>query len=218
MPITFDDPDADLLEQLNAVMEEYHPDLMEAGLKVAILMAHGDSDDDDGPAIVRQGREHEAIIESVPYKWRCLGVADALILIDAAKWEDLTDAERDALLDQRLQMIRIKNTKDGIRAEDDRGRPKLEKRQPDWHLDGYITVAQRHGDAAPEARAARGAFDRGSTRQLFMPWVEGPDSPPSVAGTLPMDDGESGAEPGPKSGKPKRRRTTKAAAVGAETF
>jgi hypothetical protein len=216
VPITFEDPDDDVVEQLNAVMQEYHPDLQDAELKVAILMAHGDSDDDDGPAIVRGGREHEAIIESVPYKWRCLGVADALITIDAARWEDLSDAERDALLDEKLQMVRLKMTKDGIRATDDRNRPKLEKRKPDWHLDGYISVAQRHGDSSPEARAARGAFDRGSTRQLFMPWVEGPDEPTPVAGTLPMGDGESGDEPAPA--KPKRRRTTKAAAAGAETF
>jgi hypothetical protein len=218
VPITFEDPDDDVVEQLNAVMEEFHPDLQDAELKVAILMAHGDSDDDDGPAIVRGGREHEAIIESVPYKWRCLGVADALITIDAAKWEGLSDAERDALLDEKLQMVRLKMTKDGIRASDDRGRPKLEKRKPDWHLDGYITVAQRHGDAAPEARAAHAAFERGSTRQLFMPWCEGADSSPPVAGTLPMGDGETGDGPASGGGKPKRRRPTKAAAAGAETF
>jgi hypothetical protein len=216
MPITFEDPDDDVVEQLNAVMEEFHPDLKDAELKVAILMAHGDSDDDDGPAIVRGGREHEAIIESVPYKWRCLGVADALLTIDAAKWEDLSDAERDALLDEKLQMVRLKMTKDGIRATDDRNRPKLEKRKPDWHLDGYITVAQRHGDAAPEARAAHAAFERGSTRQLFMPWCDGAGEAPPVAGTLPMGDDADGLSSGPE--KPKRRRTTKAAAAGAETF
>jgi hypothetical protein len=217
MPITFEDPDDDVVEQLNAVMEEYHPDLKDAELKVAILMAHGDADDDDGPAIVRGGREHEAWIESVPYKWRCLGVADALILIDAARWEGLSDAERDALLDEKLQMVRIKTTKDGIRAEDDRGRPKLEKRQPDWTLDGYISVAQRHGDESPEARAARGAFDRGSTRQLFMPWVEGPGDETPVP-TLPMGNGGEAAETGETVKPKRRRRTTKASAAGAETF
>lgn len=209
MPITFDDADDDLLEQVNAVLDEFHPDLKDADLRVAILMAHGDDDDDDGPAIVRGGREHEAIIEPVPYKWRCLGCPDVLVTIDAGKWEDLTDAQRDALLDGMFQSIRIKTTKDGIRAEDDRGRPKLEKRQPDWHLDGFITVAQRHGDSSPEARAFRDAVTRGATRQLFMPWVE--QEPPA---TLPMGDGDGVAEPE----TPKRRRTTKASAAGAETF
>lgn len=160
MPITYDrcdKPDCDVYDRVTAMMERFHPELVKADVRIQCLFAR--SSDGEGPAVkVPGGWPALAVIRIIPLRQRVAGFMDAEILIDERKWEELTEPQRDALVDHELEHLELKYDGAGIGtpvAEDDWGRPKLRIRKHDWELSGFKTIAERHPDAAIETEAAR---------------------------------------------------------------
>jgi len=157
MPITFDRCDDEVYDRVKEMIEQHHHELRDAEVTIQCLFAM--NDDEDEPAVKAPGGwPAYAVIRVVPLKQRVAGFRDAEITIDAAKWKDLTEPQRDALIDHELQHLEVKYEGAGPGtpiATDDYGRPKLKLRQHDWEVAGFEVIAKRHPDAALEVLAAR---------------------------------------------------------------
>jgi hypothetical protein len=155
MPTTFTEADKDVVELVNLVMAEHHPQLKECDAKVGILMAYNPDND----AIKHGGYPVLACIKIVSARDRVGKGYDFELLIDQRQWEDeLTPTQRIACIDHELShIVRVPNTPKAIIAgelawkTDDRGRPKLRTCKGDYaSSDGFLAVIQRHGDDAIE--------------------------------------------------------------------
>lgn len=144
------------------MIHEYHPRLVEAGVKVGILVGYNP----DGDAITHGGYPAAATMKVVKLKDRITKGYDAEMSVDERVWRDLTDAQRLALLDHELSHIDTvdipeKQLKE-LRGEnpaavswktDDIGRPKLRSVPGNWNTgDGFTQVVARHGVNAIEYR------------------------------------------------------------------
>lgn len=160
MPTTYDrcdKPDCDVYDRVRAMMEKHHPELVEADVLIQCLFAN--SGDYDQPAVKAPGGWPAlALIRIVPLRQRVAGFKDAEILIDEQKWYELTEPQRDALIDHELQHLEVQYEGNGPGTPvktDDWNRPKLKIRKHDWELAGFKDICERHPDAAIEGEAAR---------------------------------------------------------------
>jgi hypothetical protein len=80
---------------------------------------------------------------------------DIEIILDAEYWDGLTEPQQRAELDHCLTYIELQKDELGSIKTDDAGRPKLTLKPHDWVLRGFKSIAERHGDDAPEVREAR---------------------------------------------------------------
>lgn len=178
MPTTFHDPDPVVTALLAEVMRAYHPRLHDAGVRVRVLMA----ENPDGDAIKVGGYAAAATMKPESAINRAKWDGDALLKIDQREWNDLEDAQREALLDHELSHIdTIDLSPDELRqarAEsadaptwktDDRGRPKLRSVPGDLNVgDMFLAVIARHGQNAVEYRNIRHA-----ERSADLAWARG---------------------------------------------
>lgn len=162
MSIAFDRVGNEVYETVNRMMEKFHTELHGAEVTVQCLFAR--NDDDEQPAVKSPGGVPAyAVIRRVPLKQRVAGFRDAEITIDERKWENLTEAQREALIDHELEHLELVYEGDGPGTPvelDDWGRPKLKLRQHDWDLAGFESIARRHPDAAMEVLQARAVEQR----------------------------------------------------------
>jgi hypothetical protein len=138
----------DILPDVAAAMEKYRPDLVEAGVTVEVLTAHGDP-----PALKHHGYPAAAVIKVMSQPDRAAGSADVRLVIDAERWEEMNDARREALLDHELTHLELRRDQEGKVRTDDCGRPKLGTRPHDFEVGGFDEVVQRHRADAPESHS-----------------------------------------------------------------
>lgn len=162
MPTTFRKADDDVLGLLAKVMRDHHPDLLEAGVLVGVVMASNPS----GDAVKHHGAPAFACIKVVSLRDRVTKGTDAELLIDADKWADLRPRQQLALLDHELAHLKLKKSwrrdildeNDEPTGEtelkweaDDLDRPKLKTIPGDWDSgDGFARVVARWGSDAIE--------------------------------------------------------------------
>lgn len=176
---TYEQPGAEMLELLERTIEECHERLLDADVRVQLLVARGPTDGDGelvGPALKHHGIAALGLTKINSLKHRVAGLGDAEILIDGDAWEDMSDRRRVALLDHELTHIEVvyevrrkrKKKGDVEDAEPERtaglearpkldsaGRPKLRIRHHD-HTHGFFDeVARRHGSDSHEVEQAR---------------------------------------------------------------
>lgn len=187
MPTTFHDPDPVVTALLAEVMRAYHPRLHEAGVRVRVLMA----ENPDGDAITHGGYPALATMKPESAINRAKWDGDALLKIDQKGWDELEDAQREALLDHELSHIdTIDLSPDELRqarAEaadaptwktDDRGRPKLRSVPGNLNVgDMFLAVIARHGANAIEYRNIRRA-----ERSADLAWEKGIEERRKAAG------------------------------------
>ncbi len=177
-----DDIDALLID----VRKKYHPAL--ADVTVATLfVAKVDKDGESSQALRHQGFPASATIKIMGLKYRALGVADAVLVIDEHTWEKLSKRERVALLDHELEHVTIVPDK-----RDDLGRPCLQLRFHDWRLEGFRSVVQRHGRHALEAQAVEACRDENG--QYLWDWAK-PGKASSTAKSSSKGKGKPKAKP-----------------------
>jgi len=101
-------------------MTKWHPDLVEAKVKIGILMAANPNS--DKPAVSHRGHAARATVRIVPLKDRVTKQYDAEILIDADNWQKSRAEHHYALIDHELSHVAIKRAKP---------KKKAQKRRPD---------------------------------------------------------------------------------------
>lgn len=136
------------------VMKQYHGKLLEAGVTVGVLLAS--DEDEDGfnqPALKRSGYPAAAKVQIASLADRARGIADVKLVVDEYAWEQLPEASRLALLDHELEhVVLVFDNKTGELKRDDLGRPKLKIQPHDFEVGVFISVAERHREAAVEVR------------------------------------------------------------------
>lgn len=173
MAQTYELADKSIANGLAEARKRWHPVLEKCGVTVAIL-AIADVDEETGevrPTLKKQGYPCAAVIAIASLKHRVLGVADAILTLDAATWSDLDDAARLALLDHELCHLRVRGAERGFvelgedgrpdrpPRTDDHGRPVLKMRQHDWQLGGFREIAKRHASQSLDVQQVRACRD-----------------------------------------------------------
>jgi len=161
--------DSEVQIGLAEVRKRFHPVLEQCEVTVAVL-AVSDIDEETGeirPALTHNGYPAAATVKITSLKDRVLGIADAVITLDAATWADLDEAGRLALLDHELCHLQVRGGDKGLVGidrdrqldrhprRDDHGRPVLTMRRHDWQLGGFREIAKRHGLKSLDVRAVR---------------------------------------------------------------
>lgn len=187
---TYTDPPAVILRQLDAVLNRWHADLVEAGVSYLIQLAHAARDKNDeprGPALKWGGSPAAAKVGIINIKDRQAKLADVRVFLDADRWDEFTSDEQEAILHHELMHVEICRTKPkkvkkkgvvtmeggGEIISDDLGRPKLKLRPHDFLMGGFFKVMEHCGDAAQETKHAE-AMHRWVQKSLYGNTEESP--------------------------------------------
>lgn len=169
---TFRVAEAEWVDLLAEVMRKHHPDLVEAGVTVGLLFAHAPrgeaTGEPKGPALKRGGAAVLSLVKVNSQRDRVEGKPDATITLDGDRWADEPRASQEAILDRDLEALLLVRNEDGGIETDDCFRPKLKLREPDFRLEGYWSIVERHGKDAVESRGYQ-EVHRGFTQRCF-PW------------------------------------------------
>ena len=178
MATCFEKATDDQLATLRAIMEEHHPELVEAGVTVELLIARAEKDDDGKPkgrALSHGGYVALGIASINPYLLRVRGLADAMIRVDGDWLDDEADGgdegdEFKALLDHELTHFQLKEGDERDRA----GRPRLKIRRHDRQHGWFDQVARRWGPNSQEHQQARAMLEADLMRdyQLTLPGLK----------------------------------------------
>ncbi|HOO17769.1 MAG TPA: putative metallopeptidase [Phycisphaerae bacterium] len=142
---------------LALVARQHHPELLEAKVNIAFVLVHPKYDAQgipQGPALTRHGHPVAGRIRLAKPADRLIGKYDALLEVDAFRWEKALQApSREALLDHKLShLVLVRDESGEIETHAD-GRPKLRLRPDDWAVTGFAAVIDRHREAALEYQA-----------------------------------------------------------------
>lgn len=171
---TYEAAPAETLAFIRQVMRDYHPSLDQAGVTVGAVFAYGPRDDENddeitGPAIKHRGFPALATIKITSLKERAMGLPDAYITIDGDQWSAFNEARRVALIDHELEHL------EPVGKTDDLNRPRLEMREHDFMLTGFLSVAKRHGSMSFEQHYASDLV--AAYEQELFPWMKEQKSP-----------------------------------------
>lgn len=187
MPVVYERADADVLEVVRRMMDEHHQDLVEVEARICVMMATAPRNEHGellAEAVKLNGYPCQAVAKIIPYKQRAAGREDAEITIDADNWKNLSDGERDALIDHELTHFDVKRDEEGNVKSDDCGRPKLGMRLHDYQMGFFDVIAKRHGDASYEVKQAKVFADK--CGQFYFGFATPPDrSVESLPAKLP---------------------------------
>ena len=159
--------------QVRRVLKQYHGVLADAGVTCDILMAHAKLDangDPVGAAVTKGGYPCIGVVKVMPLKDRAAGRADAEIVLDGDRWDELSAEEQDAAIDHELTHLELVVDDSGLRR-DDLDRPNLRIRKHDHQFGWFDCVARRHGTASFEWRQYE-QFTEVSYKQLWLTGME----------------------------------------------
>lgn len=145
--------------RVRALMERWHTRLVLADGSFPTVCCLVANDDDDGDPVKVNGRPCAATIKPIPYRQRVDERADAELTLCGRRWLSRNDRQQDALLDRMISYLQFSLDDKGCVKCDGEGRPKLALRLEDWHVSGFLEVAQRWGEDSCEVAEAR-AFSK----------------------------------------------------------
>lgn len=151
--------------RVDALLAKHYPQFKTIGLRIDLLIAKFDDDNDGESAVMLHGYPCKAVVRITSAKERAAGRGDAEITIDEKIYEEMTEEERDALLDHELYHLQLK-TKDGMPLSDAHNRPVLKMRLHDHQFGWFDEIARRHGGHSSEVQQAN-AFRAKSGQQCF---------------------------------------------------
>lgn len=142
----------------------YHESLVKARVRIDIIFA--ESVDGEEAPVKANGYPALAAASSVPAKYRGAVKGDGRIVIDKEAWGELTEKQRDALLDHELYHFEAV-INEGEIATDGNDRPRLRLRKHDVQLGFFSTIAREHGEHSQEVIQARALVEH--ARDVFLP-------------------------------------------------
>lgn len=175
MPILEKAPN-EVHELIDQLVTKYFSQLRDYGTTYNVLFAFAKlykNGDPRGPAVTLHGRECLAKIRIVPYRDRVNGIADAEIIIDGKRWEELGDEQREALLDHELCHLEGVFDAKGDLKRDDLDRPCLRIARHDHDFGWFNATVRRHGIHSIEWQQYQNfaTVDGAPLRQLWLPYV-----------------------------------------------
>ena len=168
----------DVREMCDALLNEFesHKPLVENKVKIDLIFAFADTDDDTGEklndALTLHGHKALGITRKLGAKDRVMGRGDAEIVLDGDWWtETASEEQQRALLDHELHHVAVK-TKKGAVQHDDLGRPQINLRKHDVEFGWFAVIADRHGKHSQEQIQAATILD--AYGQYFWPQLAPP--------------------------------------------
>jgi hypothetical protein len=148
----YDPASPEVLALVADVIKEFHPALLGARVHVEVLTV---TDDNGEHALMCGGYPALGVVRITTLKERAAGRGDAEIVIERDRYQDMTAAERRALIDHELYHLYVATDKHGTWEIDACGRPELRMRKHDFQVGWFHEIAQRHGAASAEVQQAR---------------------------------------------------------------
>lgn len=142
----------DIARRAKRLVKKHHDNLAQARVRIDFLFVT--TDGEDGCALKCNGYPALAVASVIPQKNRVGLKADARIIVDKEAWDELTEKQRDALLDHELQHFEAVMSDDTV-ALDGNDRPKIRMRKHDVQLGFFSVIAKRHGEHSQEVIQAR---------------------------------------------------------------
>lgn len=133
-----------------ALIRRFHPDLEQVRIRIDFIFVSNDTE--DAPALTLGGYPCQAVVKIIGPKERAMERGDAEIVIDEENWNELNDAEKDALLDHELYHLEVAKNKSKKPKFDSCGRPVLKMRKHDRQFGWFDAIAARHGKASLEVK------------------------------------------------------------------
>lgn len=146
-----DVPPQEVLDLIQACIEEYHPELSSAGVTVDAMFAFNDKT----YPVKSGGYPAMAAIKINSVRNRKKGLKDAEITFDGEVYKSLSPEQAKALVDQQLFYLEIKKNKEGEIKRDDADRVVLKLKKVDYRLSWFREIALRHGQNSPEVYQAK---------------------------------------------------------------
>jgi hypothetical protein len=165
---------SDLEDCIARMQSQHHAEDLEGVTISALFVFDAES---SLPILTHGGYPADAMVRLTPVRDRALGISDAVIVVDRARWSIMSAAQKDALIDHELMHLERDVDDDGDPKVDACNRPKLRIRRHDHQLGWFDDVARRHGDASPEIRQAKQLVE--ATSQLYFDF-EKLAAPPSA--------------------------------------
>jgi hypothetical protein len=128
---------------------KFYPDLDQADVTVGYLFAWNK----DGPAISHNSWPAKALAKVTNLRDRVAGLPDALIILDAEVWEELSAKEKEAILDHELNHLSLRRDRVGNVKYDDANRPKMVCKPHDFSFGGFHELVRRYGENSVEAQS-----------------------------------------------------------------
>lgn len=147
----YDTAPKEIIALINETTNEFHPELVEAGVTIEAVMAF---DDKGGYPVKANGYPALACIRANSLKNRVKGFADAEITIDKSAYDALNDQQKKALIDHELFHLVVVRDKEGNIKHDDAERPKIKLKKHDYQFGWFREIALRHGENSPEVYQA----------------------------------------------------------------
>lgn len=161
---TFQKAKREVLDLVNTVLcdESFHQPLLDAKVKIDVLMMYAPTDDNEKPkgfAMRKRGRRVLGQTRKIPLDQRVKGAGDVEIKLDGDWWEEANDRERCALVDHELTHICVQTNSAGVAKTDDIMRPLISLREHDVELHCFARVADKWKEASQERKQAEQYFD-----------------------------------------------------------
>lgn len=157
----------DVARRVKRLVKKYHPDLAKARVRIDCVFVT--TDGEDGAPVKVNGYPALAAASTVPQKYRPATKADARITIDKEAFEELTDKQKDALLDHELQHFQAVIDENTV-ALDGNDRPRIRMRKHDVQIGFFSVIAQRHGENSQEVIACRALVEHAA--EVYLPGFE----------------------------------------------
>lgn len=118
-------------------------------IHVELFMKYGKRDKEGNlksPAITKNGIAVPAQIKVVSNFNRITDDTDVKIILNAELWEELSQAEKIATLDNMLSYLQIKEDKDGepLTISESCDKVQLKLKHPDFYCEGFLDVLNSH--------------------------------------------------------------------------
>lgn len=124
------------------------------GYNIRFALIYVTTEDEKSGAVIPTFKNLPYKVKYNSAKDRLLKKIDIEIQLDTEYWEDLTDTEKQAVIDGALNQIEIVEKKD-LPAYNDDGTVKIKLRKPDMIYEGYSTIAEKYGSDSPEIKKYR---------------------------------------------------------------
>lgn len=177
MSTTYIQASKEVHTQAEKLIEKHHPDLLRSKVKLRIFDCTAEAGEDGTPKtppVSKDGYPVTARAKINSYRERCEGKPDATIYLDKHAWDEMSEDQHDALLDQMLHYLEAKiDTETSEPLKDELGRPKLKMRHADHRFSWFNIIAQRHGMASQEVSQARAFADKHG--QIFFGFATPPE-------------------------------------------
>lgn len=124
------------------------------GYNIRFALIYVTTEDDKSGAVLPTFKNLPYKVKYNNAKDRLLKKIDIEIQLDTEYWEDITDTEKQAVIDGALNQIEIVEKKN-LPAYNDDGTVKIKLRKPDMVYEGFSVIAEKYGSDSPEIKKYR---------------------------------------------------------------